>query len=358
MAHPANNFDSVRLVAALIVAIGHMSSLSGAFPVLNILSRPEASTAVDVFFCVSGYLVTDSWLRQPSLRVFVAKRALRIFPAVIAYTVLMVFVVGPALTTLGTGKYFGNHKSWSYLAMIGLYGAGNGLPGVFPHNPYSGQVNGALWTLPVEFACYLTVPLLSLLGRRGWMLALVGLVVLGGGWAEMRFEQERTAEPLLYGASLPFALMDVAYFSAASLLRLLAGRCRGLVRLDVALILCCVCFLCDEWWQEAVRPVTWVALPYMVIAFGEAATPVLRRAGRFGDVSYGLYLWHFPVMQAFIQLFGQDMPRAVWPVTIAATLGVAWLSWRLIERPALGLRARHAGAFSFNAASLRVRRTP
>lgn len=111
-------------------------------------------------------------------------------------------------------------------------------------------------------------------------------------------------------------------------------------RLDVAIIfILAQCFIAAVA-PEIARHTLWLMLPYPLITFSVASTPIWRRAARFGDFSYGLYIYALPVQQLVVSTFG------VLPVIInilvvtGITLGLAYLSWRFIEKPSLKLKSR------------------
>lgn len=332
-----NNFDFLRLTAALMVIHGHGWVLSGGEGP-GLWAVPFARVGLDVFFSISGYLVTRSWERTPRLPAFLAKRCRRIFPGLVACVLLTVLVVGPLATTLPLAAYLGSGATWAYLGNIALSGALH-LPGVFEGSPEAGAVNGSLWSLLPEFACYVTVPLVAVALRaapaaRPWALAILALVVGGAGL--FLFEGYAGPAVSLFGIDVKYALVEAPFFFVGSLLALLEPRAPRLFRADLALL----CFLLNYeiaawlgWWN---LPFEWFGVPYMVVCFGRTSLPLVRDAGRFGDVSYGMYLYAFPVQQLVLTMW----PACPLPVLtcVAATLPLALLSWFAVERPALRWR--------------------
>lgn len=129
----------------------------------------------------------------------------------------------------------------------------------------------------------------------------------------------------------------MAFFAAGAVLASWpAGR---FVRTAPALVALAAWLIVGMLSIEAGKALAWLVVPYSVVAFGTCSTPVVRAAGRFGDVSYGLYLWGFPVQQLVVSLLG---PLAIWLdllVVVPVALALAVLSWRLVERRALALRS-------------------
>ncbi|MFT8244252.1 acyltransferase family protein [Roseomonas sp. BN140053] len=329
-----NNFDALRVYAALMVIYGHGFNITGGIGP-GLWGVPFARIGLDIFFAISGYLVTASWYRTPDLPTFLAKRVLRLLPGLAACVVLTALVLGPLVTVLSPERYFTNGNTYKYLANIALYQRLY-LPRVFEELHYSGVVNGSLWSLLPEALCYLTVPLFALLPPRPrfWGLA-IGAVLLGslGLWL---FEGYTGEGIVFYNADLKYVLVQFPFFFAGALFRLLERPGRELYRADVALL----CFTLNwsfaswfSWWNV---PLEWFTLPYMVICFGRMSMPVLRRAARFGDLSYGLYLYAFPMQQLVLHLWPGN-PYAI-PLCVLLTLPLAFLSWHLVEKPALRLK--------------------
>jgi len=172
-----NNLDAVRLAAAWLVLYGHAFIFLGLPEPLFLSWLPLGPLGVLIFFTISGYLVSQSWARDPSLPRFLARRALRIFPALAVCTLLSVLVLGPLLTTLPLADYFASPHTVGYLRNIALY-IGYYLPGVFEHNRVANAVNGSLWSLPVEFAMYLVIAAVGVLRASRWVV--LALAVLWG----------------------------------------------------------------------------------------------------------------------------------------------------------------------------------
>jgi peptidoglycan/LPS O-acetylase OafA/YrhL len=326
-----NNFDALRIAAAAAVILGHASELRGhpdEMPV--VFGVPLTQLAVGVFFVISGYLITGSWQRRPRLPRYLTNRVLRIIPGLLLVVVVTAFVLGPLVSALPVGEYFASGGTYSYLSNAVLI-PNYALPGVFSGNPYPGAVNGSLWTLPAEFACYLVVPVIGLLPRRlkvpgwaGFALACVAITL----FTHIDF----------FGARVESASLMWVFFAGGALVRL--GIAKRRLRADVAVIVGII-------WLAvvAVRPqwglyAAWIALPYCLLAFGVRSTPVLRHASRYGDLSYGLYVWAFPVQQSIIYVFGV-LPWALDVVMVAVVSGaLAYGSWHLVERPSMTLAQR------------------
>ena len=306
--------------------IGHAWPLTGQSNPPAVAGIHIYDLAVYVFFSLSGFLITTSWHREPVARFYLAKRALRIFPALVVLVVLTVFVVGALATTVGAAAYFGSAETWRYLANVSLVVTYD-LPGLFGGNPLH-VVNGALWSLGPEFLCYLAVLGLGLLLRRGRVLAAV---VLAGVFIGVAFVP---IQPLGEIVSA------MAFFGVGAVIAAVA-RGRRLPLLPVVVLI--PLWLLAAWLlpidsQLGRMKLAWLFLPYIVIALGQASTPVVRRLSRFGDISYGMYLWGFLVQQLVVQLAGVlPVPLDI-AVVVLATAAIAFASWHLVERRALALK--------------------
>lgn len=333
-----NNFDFIRIVAATLVIVGHAYALL-ALPDTPVFFRSSVSTfAVKVFFVLSGYLVVTSWLHDPSILRFITKRALRIWPALIAVVTLSALVIGPLVTTLPLVDYFAHPAFGLYFETISFY-VHFTLPGVFETNIYPNAVNGSLWSLPAEVAMYLLVLACGMVTmwfpRRAFALAWCGLTMIIIALHAIIFVLGVSAftHMVVYATSVQAVIEVAPYFMLGGCIALAGSRLP--LRPLVALVLLGVgMVLARSPWP--VEPLLVPITAYAVIALGTASFPVINRTGRFGDISYGVYLWGFPVAQLLSWQFGHDLSLGSHiALTILLTYGVALASWHLIERPAL-----------------------
>lgn len=330
--HPnrRNNFDFLRIVAALMVIHGHGWVLTGGVGP-GLWGVPFARVGLDVFFSISGYLITGSWQRSPHLPGFLIKRGRRIFPGLAACVLLTLFVMGPLVTRLPAAAYFTAPDTWNYLSNIALYNHLR-LPGVFDTLQENGAVNGSLWSLLPEVLCYLTVPLLAGVvirdSLRAWILA--GLALFSGGFGLFLFEFNSGPSFTAYAVDIKYALVEAPFFLVGSMLALVGPRVPGLYRADLALLAFLLNYAVSSWVSWWNLPLEWFTLPYMVVCFGRLSLPLVRDAGRFGDLSFGLYLYAFPIQQLVMQVW----PMAAYPVLacVALTIPMALLSWHLVEK--------------------------
>ena len=148
-----NNFNLIRLLAAFGVLFFHVYPLTGLEhdPLSFTRWLNFGGLSVRIFFIVSGFLLTDSLLRNADIVSFIVARGLRIWPALIGATVFSVFIMGPLVST--DSAYWKHPATYSYLWSASVFETRSLLPGVFGSNPVP-VVNGSLWTLPYEVFWY------------------------------------------------------------------------------------------------------------------------------------------------------------------------------------------------------------
>jgi peptidoglycan/LPS O-acetylase OafA/YrhL len=330
-------FDLLRLGAALAVLLSHSYALTGRHEP-GIGSQSVGNIAVLVFFSISGYLIAQSWMREPRLVLFLAKRALRILPALLAVLVLSAVVLGPLVTGQSLGSYLGSTDTWRYITDNAVMHTAYDLPGVFASNPFPGTVNGSLWTLKHEVLCYLLVAALGvcglLRGRSVATVALVGLVLLFalvGGHGPAFFDE---------------SMLERAFFVAALLQ--VWGDDRVPRRWPVAAVLLAAWVATAS---TAAGPwMATIAIPYATIVAAGALPAASERWMRGNDISYGVYLWAFPVQQVIASTWYGATPLGLSALALPITVALGLASWLLVEHPALRLkshvtrRLRGAGA--------------
>jgi len=168
-----NNFHLCRMIGALFIIFVHSIEISGLKPYYQQYDPAFVATlilmgknALRLFFLFSGIMVAMSLEKRASLSAYAAARAMRIFPPLLLFSVIMVFVIGPLMTNLPVLGYFSRLDTWLFLpkAASGLFVPD--LPGVFETAPYPILVNPSLWTLLYEILCYIV---LALLWAAGWL---------------------------------------------------------------------------------------------------------------------------------------------------------------------------------------------
>jgi peptidoglycan/LPS O-acetylase OafA/YrhL len=330
-----NNFQLIRLLAATAVVLFHSYALTDHWTDEPLWRRvPElnfGALGVACFFVISGFLVTQSWLARERVVPFVAARALRIYPALagaVALTLVLAWLSG----TLAWRSFLTDPQTLDYIAHVtAAWEMRHQLPGAFAANPIPHDVNGSLWTLPVELRLYVAVLLagmIGLLARRAALFALLWLLLLWWVW-----------RPL--GLPLPFDKVTgdlVLLFALGSL----AFAWRGAIPVSLGIAAVALLLVVVNPADLARGPLFAPLLAYIVLV--AAYHPRLAWPGfnRVGDYSYGVYVYSFPIQQTLVQRIPGIEPAALFPLAMALTLAVAAVSWHCLEQPALGLKSRFA----------------
>lgn len=329
-----DNVLHLRLGAAVMVLLGHSYAVlgpgAGRQEPMHFLFPGTLThiTGVMLFFVISGFLITLSWLRRPELPRFLRARALRIWPALAACVVLTGLVLGPLATTLPLHAYFIDGDQYGsvvgYVLNNAVLNLRQYLPGVFEHNPIARYVNGSLWTLPVEATLYLCVAGLGVLRcfRYPWLTSLGIAVVFSA----------LILRPMYLGHPLPwYGYVLAGFFGAGSIAALLRKYIPVSSGLMLAILLVCIL----SRFTSHVVPFTWLAIGYFVLWF--CYIPRLPAIPHGLDLSYGTYLWAFPIQQCIV-LAGVDRPLLIFAIATPIALAIGAASWLFIEKPALRLK--------------------
>lgn len=280
-----NNFDALRLVGAFLVLISHQFALSGRWEPRFVGDHSFGNLGVLIFFSISGYLVTASWLSDPNILRFSARRALRMAPALCVSIPLTLAVI----------------------AALGLTG--------FPENPRH-LTNGSLWTIKYEVGCYVLLLVAGVGTRCPSIVLTVGIF----GYFVFSGLQSGTNALAYFGL----------FFAAGSLLRAYPQLRKFLPTL-LFLVMGYALMLINQ-----TKLGLAFVVPALTIAIGLRSWAGLQGVSRIGDLSYGIYIYAWPVQQIGVALMGRQTPYLeLLCITVPVTLALAAASWHLIEKKAL-----------------------
>ncbi|WP_342032993.1 acyltransferase [Agrobacterium pusense] len=329
----SDNFGGIRLIAAISVILGHSFPLTGS-GAAGYLGSPISTLAVKVFFVISGYLISESWSRDPDILRYFLRRALRIFPGLIVLIILSVFIVGPLFSEIGLKDYFKSSSTWAYLSNIILL-PNYFLPGLFADNVYPNAVNGSLWTLPVEFAMYILTPVVLVAFRSA---ASLGFFALALSVASVWFTRIAIPEhaPVFWGTNLVNGLEMAPYFFWGAFYKKYELSHRP-YDLQIALVLVALLPMMAFNWSSS-EIISLILVPYVTLSLGNASSPILGYFDRFGDVSYGTYLYGFLVQQVVAGLLPHSSHWWNFLLSLFPSLLLGALSWHLVERRMLRLK--------------------
>ena len=327
--HPHNEFDTLRIAAAMGVIFSHHFALTGTPAPTWLNFGMVGGVAVMVFFTISGYLVTQSWLREPKVLRFLWKRWLRVWPGVLVAVLGNVILFGLLFTALPTREFLLHSQTLDYFRNLLLYRAYVDLPAVFLGNPYPQVMNGPLWTIPMESLCYVVLAAVGALGclRSRAMASLICgaylAYLLTQRNADLTGEMQHWYEYSAYFAHGALIALHREWFHAHAR--------RFLLPLSVVA-------LALFFGLRMQHTAGLLLLPPLLICLGSCHVPALSPLHRWGDPSYGIYLFGFPMAQA-VQASWPDLPFAV---SLLLTIGLAaaagYASWHAIESRALRLK--------------------
>ena len=340
----SNNFDLLRLVLALVVVFCHCFPLRGAGqePIGAYLHYGFGGTlAVYCFLVISGFLVTRS-VCERSLDDYAAARVLRIVPGLALVTLFEVFVVGLAFT---------NASSWVFLTYVGfrhlwnvtVFGIDAQMYSVFANTTPPWLMNGSIWTIPIECSFYIILPILTLLfGVRASTAAafLASLAALPVA-RQLGLAPDAPGPSLFTNVhTLPFLDFSSYFFAGAAAW---AWRDRLPISMGLAAISLIALYAAAGVLLSEI--VLKLALPYLVLHVSVAGGVGTRLKRRIGDLSYGTYLFGFPVTLSVIALDGTLGVLPTFAAAASLTLLCAWLSWHLVEQPCLRMKSRFGPAW-------------
>jgi len=333
----ANNFTLLRLLLAVAVVVSHAFSVTTGVVTDEPLAAWTGFTlgehAVNGFFVVSGFLVTMSF-DQRGWRDYVIARSLRIAPGLLVATLAVALLLGGAMTRLPLIEYLESPDLRRFIGMsLTSFKSNIALPGVFADNPFKFPM-GTVWTLKYEVLCYagvLAFGLAGLVRSRAAALALVAGLALS--MASLDFFRPDAPKGMETSLRLPL----IFAFGAA----LYAWRNRARLSGPLALALLAATALASGTFLY--KTLLFLSTSYAVMWL--ALAPVLTRRSYEpkADLSYGTYLYGWPVQQTLHALFPATAAVVLLAPSLLITLLVAAASWYAVEKPALALKARTLG---------------
>lgn len=325
-----NRFTPIRLALASAVLVEHSIIVTqGPLPpppmAINAWSLSYA--AVNGFFVLSGFLIANSLEHRADPFTYAASRILRLMPALVFLSAVAVFVIGPVATHLSQADYWTDPQTWTYpVQVLAFLDTSQGPAGIFPDHPWRGEFSATLWTLRYEVIAY---------------VAAAALFFTPLPWG--RFAM------LVY-----FAIANLAYLLLQALWPDAPALFTSAARLSAAFTLGMAVYL----WRDRITVGPWAALVavplWLVLGESPLAELFLNVAigsllfwiafARLGGVptgssvpdwSYGIYIWHYPIMQLVLLADREASPFQVALITVPVTAAIAAFSWYCIEKPSL-----------------------
>ncbi len=340
-----NSFDAIRLFLATLVVFEHswflVQNRYDTEP-LYLLTGGQFNSgalAVSMFFVISGFLVTRSYLLTGHLRRYLMKRIARIVPGFLAATLVGCVLLAP-LTAKDAGEFFASQK-WLPLIAQALALRQVTVFGILNGNPVQ-LIHGTLWTIRIEFDCYLMLALLGSLRlltvRRAWLVFLPALAFLAAARAgvirlpviDHGFAALLISSPDQWPSLLPFFIAGSVFYLYREYIP------KALTLFWASLLLLAISALAGGMYWGLLLGGT-----YAVIWFALSSSAGIMVFGRRVDLSYGVYLYGWPVAQLLLYFSHQTLrPPRLFVLTMAVTLIFAYASWRIVEAPSLSTVAR------------------
>lgn len=339
LSHKYNNFDFLRFLFAVFVVISHSYALSGDNEVgegVNWLSKGQmsfSSIGLSGFFVISGFFIFQSLQRSENLLDYLKNRFLRLFPAL--FVVLLVSLLLSPLVYNGDTPFLENLQVYTYLPNnLSLYLFQSGIKGIFDANPYH-SINGSLWTIRYEFSLYLALVLLFYIkGNKVITQTLLGLA-LTILLITYNFFLERFAGSSILGMQGYHILNLGTFFVCGSFLASIEFKkynSKWILYVSMILLLVSIYY---HFYSE----VKHILLTIIVMSVGFMPLPFFSDFGRIGDMSYGIYIYSFPIQQTLVYFFKlHTYDLMLYSVFIS--IGFGYLSWDLIEKKALSFKKK------------------
>ncbi len=334
-----NNFDLLRILLAITVVFCHCFSLKGLDwePIGSYFHYGfGGALAVDGFLVISGFLVTRS-LCERSVEDYVFARIARVVPGLALVSVFEVFVVGLLFT---------KERTWIFLSYVGfrhlwnvtVFSIDARLYSVFPDTTPQWMMNGSLWTIPIECSFYIALPVIALVfGLRRSVAPLFAASLLALPAAKYAGLSYAVPGASILTSVHAFPFIDLAsYFLAGAT----AWMARDRMPFSLGMLAISLIAIYAGAQADLGELCLKLFLPYVVLYASMAGGAGTRLKRAVGDLSYGTYLFGYPVTLSVIAAAGGLSVYATFAVTIAITLACAWLSWRFVEQPCLRLKSR------------------
>ncbi len=317
-----NNFDGLRLLGAFMVLGSHQFALVGWPEPVAIGPYTFGTIGVLIFFSISGILVAASWKNDPNLIRFASRRFLRIWPA------LAVVVIGLAALAYAL-RPTERPAALAFLKNLVFIRSDDGK--FFPTNVYP-QLDGSIWTISIEVTCYAIFACIALAAKRWTAVVVLCSAILLFCWLAHFSDAGMRAAALSMGDPT-YAVWFGGFFAFGAVL----SYWPRLEQFTVVFVVLGVCLLLIGKISIGLL----LMLPPIVGRVGKSSWWAIRSAGKFGDLSYGVYLFAWPIQQAVIAIVGRNQSwEVLFTISSIITIAFAYASWHLVERQALKFKPR------------------
>lgn len=317
-----NCFGAIKLIAAFLVIASH------AFPIctnedfiINKITNNQfdlGNFSVCIFFMTGGFFITKSLLTSKNIKEYLLKRIKRIFPPLIFAMFITTFVLAPFFYDDSLIKYFTSSNTYLYFIKNSFMITTHILPGVFDGNIYTGSINGSLWSLPIEFLCYIAVLvafLFKFLDKKNMKITIILFLVL------TLFQPIMFKYFPIFEVLLPLALLflegSIYYINRDEI------NFKNKKLFFTCLILILISFPLDFYVYTKI-----LCLPYVIYYIGFKFKDFRMK---FENISYDIYLYSFFIQQAICYMFGGSMnPIINIIISIPTTILIAYISNKVL----------------------------
>ena len=318
-----------------MVMFSHTAGIVALPMLLELKPHIEIHMAVEGFFIISGYLIFMSYDKSSSLSTYFRKRASRILPAYI-FVVLACAFLFSFLSTYSFVDYFFSFDWFKYVLSNLIFAnfLHPTLPGVFE----DGVINGSLWTIKIEVMFYLTVPLIALLYKKSkiWVVLIVVYTfsALFFMWMSFLYSETLNHTYFIINSQLPGQL---SYFIAGGLLYYYKDIFEKNKSLYLVLSLIGL-IVANTYTISFIYPIAYAVLViYFALHF-----KYLGNFGKYGDLSYGIYIYHYPLAKVFVALgLVEALGYFSYMLLIFTVVVTSYLSWHFIEKPFLRKKSHY-----------------
>lgn len=341
--HKTNNFDFLRILFASFVIITHSYPLSGQeecdiFCQVFDGQQNLSYLGVRGFFAISGYLIFHSLMNSPSIQNYLWKRVLRIYPALII-ALLFSTIIG-YFAYSGVSNYWSNSSTWTYLPknlasfFFSVYQTK--IEGVFSSNRYGATINGSLWSISYELAAYIIlIPFFFIRNKKMFivystLITSIILIIMATFFPNRGGNYNIFSYIFGLGHNLMmnvYSYFVVGCFLAAIKIEKFSTSYRNILLISSSIILFVSLLL------GFFRVVEHLFYPVIVILIGISSWyPVNQIGQKIGDLSYGFYIYSFPIQQ-MIEYLWKPTPLHMIFISFLFVIPLAYLSWHYIEKP-------------------------
>ncbi len=344
-----NFFTPLRFIFAFMVLIGHAFIIgtrdTGAEPHV-FFHYTFSYMAVNLFFIASGFLVTKSMLYRGDLAEFSSARLLRIYPALFLHVLIVMFIMGPFVTSLPLKEFFTHPDFLSQpLKVLSFYKTEMELPSALEGNNET-LASGTLWTLRYEVLAYIGTAIAFSLGlmRKKWML-LAQFVGCAVAWIAVVSFGMFDSVPATVQSLLRFGVcytLGAAIFAYRERIRF---HILGVIAVTIAATLTNGTALFEV--------TTAIMLAYFVFWAAYMKAPKLNRLQSVSDISYGIYIYHWAIMQWLNHVTPDMGPWQLILIGAPITIVISMISWHYVEKPMLKSKTSFAKYLRFGSSKPR-----